>query len=123
MDRARCSFTNMRSELPIAGVREWLKVLLGRRRGLLVDGDSMAPTLRSGQKVLIDSQAAICVGDIVAADHPFRSGIRIVKRLVSIDADGRLCLIGDNPAESTDSRTFGNISPDHLVGKVVARVQ
>jgi nickel-type superoxide dismutase maturation protease len=112
----------MRDEVPVAGVLEWLRLLIGRRRGLMVDGESMLPTLRSGEKVLLDPRARIAVGDIVAADHPFKSKTRLIKRLVSIGPDGRIFLGGDNPAESTDSRSFGTISREQIIGKVVARI-
>jgi nickel-type superoxide dismutase maturation protease len=113
----------MRDEIPIAGVMEWLKMLLGRRYGLTVDGDSMAPTLKSGDRVLVDPRASVNAGDVVLADHPFKSSLRIIKRLLSIESDGRMFLTGDNAAESSDSRVFGVISRKHLVGKVVSRIR
>ncbi|HLA94930.1 MAG TPA: nickel-type superoxide dismutase maturation protease [Pyrinomonadaceae bacterium] len=113
----------MRDEVPVAGIREWLEMLLGRRVGLRVEGNSMEPTLKSGDRVLVDPKAPIRPGDIVLTDHPFKSSIRLIKRLVSIEADGRIFLAGDNAAESSDSRIFGVISRKHLVGKVVSRMR
>lgn len=111
----------MRNEIPVAGIREWLNMLLGRRFGLRVEGDSMRPTLESGDRVLVDPRAAIHEGDIVLAEHPFKS-LQIVKRLLSIEPDGRMFLAGDNPEATSDSKVFGVIQRKHLVGKVVARL-
>lgn len=112
----------MRDEIPVAGIREWFNMILGRRFGLRVEGDSMLPTLESGDRVLIDPRAAIHEGDIVLASHPFKS-LQIIKRLLSIESDGRIFLTGDNPTESTDSRVFGVIKRKHLIGKVVSRLK
>jgi hypothetical protein len=46
----------------------------------------------------------------------------MVKRVHAIDDEGRYSLTGDNPAESTDSRTFGSLSLEYIQGKAVCRV-
>lgn len=112
----------MHDEIPVAGFGEWLKWLFGLRIGMRIEGSSMLPTLRPGDKVLIDPKAIVRVGDIVLTSHPFRSSIRTIKRLRSIEPDGRLFLIGDNAAESTDSRTFGLVAEKDVIGKVVAKL-
>jgi len=101
---------------------ERLLYLLGRRIAFLVQGDSMAPALSDGDTVLIDPRAAIAVGDIVLADHPYKSSVTILKRVSGIEADGRVSLIGDNDTESTDSRTFGPVSIKSIVGRVECRL-
>ena len=112
----------MHDEVPTAGVRELLSLMLGLRRGLRVHGDSMSPALRSGEKILIDPHATIRVGDIVAAHHPYISSTKLVKRLVAVDTDGQMFLAGDNTGESTDSRSFGKVGRDLIIGKVIARL-
>ena len=62
------------------------------------------------------------VGDVVIAHHPARSDIKIVKRVMNITEDGRLFLVGDNPAETTDSRDFGHVPIDEILGKVTSRL-
>lgn len=82
----------------------------------------MSPTLNSGDAVLVDTRANINVGDIVLADHPYKSSVTILKRVAEISADGRISLTGDNQAESTDSRTFGPVSIKSIIGRVECRL-
>lgn len=112
----------MNNELPIAGFPEKLRLFIGRLQGIVIEGDSMHPTLKSGDRVLVDKNSAIKVGDVVVAHHPFKSSVKIVKRVSSIETDGSISLIGDNPSESSDSRGFGSINGKDVIGKVVARL-
>jgi len=80
----------------------------------------MAPLLNSGDVVIVQPSAMFAVGDVVLAEHPFRSGVKILKRIAQIEQDGRLHLVGDNPDESTDSRTFGKVPSEQVLGRVVA---
>jgi len=97
--------------------------LLRRRHRLRVTGESMLPYLPPGQEVLIlprrGETIALAVGDVVVLAHPLQPQTTIVKRVAQIQADGRLFLLGDNPAASTDSRTFGPVSPQQIQGRVV----
>jgi len=111
----------MSDAIPLAGPGDWIKLIFRRAYGMRVEGDSMLPSLRSGDRVLIDPKASVQPGDVVLARHPYKSSVRILKRLTSIEPDGRLYLSGDNPEDSTDSRTFGSISKLDVLGKVVAR--
>src|SRR3954454_11378272 len=89
----------------------WEKFLLflGRRRGIAVAGDSMAPTLRDGDVVLVGAAVGLAEGDIVLARHPFKRSVKMLKRIDRIDAQDRFWLVGDNPNESSDSRSFGPV--------------
>ncbi len=113
----------MENELPEAGWKEKVLFKLGRRRAFLVEGDSMLPTLKNGDGILIDADAKIDAGDILLAKHPFKKSVIILKRLAEIDENGNYFLVGDNPSESTDSRTFGAISAKHILGKAVCRLK
>ena len=95
---------------------------LRRRRGFRVSGRSMLPLLKHGDVVLIDPAAEPVVGAVVLARHPLRTDTVILKRIDHITEDGRLYLLGDNPAESTDSRAFGTLSPALVQGTVVLRL-
>ena len=88
----------------------------------LVEGDSMSPALNDGDTVLVRPLADIKVGDIVLADHPYRSSVTILKRVARIEGDGQVTLIGDNEAASTDSRTFGPVSIKSIIGRVECRL-
>lgn len=83
----------------------------------------MTPTLISGEVVLVRNMEKYIVGDIVLADHPYKTSVTVIKRIAHIDSDGALHLIGDNSAESTDSRTFGAVSIESIIGKVVCRLK
>lgn len=47
-----------------------------------------------------------------------QNGLEKIKRILKI-RDGQLFVVGDNPRHSTDSRHFGWIPRDHVVGKVI----
>lgn len=112
----------MHNEVPIAGFIAKLRLFVGRLQGIAIEGDSMHPTLKTGDRILVEKNSAIGVGDIVVAHHPFKTSVKIVKRISSIETDGSISLIGDNPNESSDSRGFGSIKRSDVIGKVVARL-
>jgi nickel-type superoxide dismutase maturation protease len=113
----------MKNELPEANWKEKVLFYLGMRRGIRVEGDSMLPNLKDGDGILIDSDAKISIGDIILAKHPFKKSVIILKRLTEIDQNGHYFLVGDNPSESSDSRTFGALSAKHILGKAVCRLK
>jgi nickel-type superoxide dismutase maturation protease len=113
----------MEKELPQANWKERVLFFLGKRRAVLVEGDSMLPSLKNGDGILINTDEKVVVGDIVLAKHPFKKSVNILKRISEIDENGNYFLVGDNPAESTDSRTFGALSPKHILGKAVCRLK
>ena len=95
---------------------------IGKRRIFRVQGDSMLPTLKDGDAVMIVPTASIERGDIVVARHPYKASVKILKRVNAIDGEGRYSLTGDNPAESSDSRGFGSLPLEYIQGKAVCRV-
>jgi len=72
----------------------------------------MLPTLQEGQEVLTFNWVKVKVEDIVVV----KSGI--IKRIQKI-IDNKIYLVGDNKDQSTDSRHFGPIDLDQVIGKVV----
>lgn len=80
-------------------VKSQRKPLLLRR----VIGDSMLPTLRPGQLVLLAAGRRPKVGSIVMISH---DGVEKIKRVARLEAT-RIYVLGDNPVASTDSRQFG----------------
>jgi len=85
----------------------------------------MLPILKPGEEVLVDSKAYRRVspqpGDIVVAQHPFQRDLQMVKRVASQLEDGRFILGGDNPIDSTDSRSFGPVAREQILGRVTSR--
>lgn len=90
-----------------------MKALISIRR---VQGTSMAPTYVPGKIVLtIRPWRPLVTGDVIVFGH---DSIEKIKRIKSIDAHG-LYVEGDNVAASTDSRDFGYIKRQSVVGIVV----
>lgn len=135
--------------------------VLGLRRTLVVVevfGQSMAPTLRQGDRVLVRRRGLerLRSGDVVVFappylpgrwDHPGegrRTSERrwVIKRVAALPGDpvpascaaapgvrpdapvppGSLLVLGDNPAHSTDSRAWGYIPADRILGVVLRRL-
>lgn len=102
--------------LPRAGIFQKFLLLTGWRKAVRVEGNSMLPTLKDGDIVIINSNSKPAENIIVLANHPYKQRVKIIKRIKEIDENKNCYLIGDNPSESTDSRTFGVISPKDILG-------
>jgi nickel-type superoxide dismutase maturation protease len=84
----------------------------------LVQGPSMAPTLRHGDAVMVRTGGrAIRPGDVVVARFLARPGLLVVKRVVRREPDG-WWVVGDNEFVTDDSRVYGVA---RIVGRVVLR--
>ncbi len=79
----------------------------------------MLPTLEPGAIVLVDPRRSPQVGDVVVARHPFERDTVLVKRVEGMTPHA-LDLRGDAPEESTDSRSYGALPRDRLLGVVTA---
>ncbi|MEM6518129.1 MAG: nickel-type superoxide dismutase maturation protease [Cyanobacteria bacterium P01_C01_bin.70] len=105
--------------------RELCLWLLRRYRRFRVTGDSMTPVLLAQQEVLINPSAyqkrLPQPDDIVVARHPHQPRLRIIKRVLFVEPDGRCYLRGDNQSASTDSRQFGLVVLNHIDGQVLCR--
>jgi len=84
----------------------------------------MNPTLSSGDIVLVNLSAyqntTPSVGDIVLAHHPYQRDLQIIKRVADITDDERIVLHSDNRKAGTDSRAFGTLSMNRIIGKVTS---
>jgi nickel-type superoxide dismutase maturation protease len=88
---------------------------------VVVTGDSMVPALQAGDCLLVSVRARINPGDVVVARRPAVSGLLLVKRAVR-RADAGWWLLSDNAAAGLDdSRAFGVLPDDAVVGKVLFR--
>jgi signal peptidase I len=106
-----------------------------------VRGDSMAPTLRPGDRVVVRREplGAITPGTLVVFARPRTTEPGwMIKRVIAVPGDPiprgevavlwsypgnrvpahRLVVLGDNPEESYDSRHFGYVKEDALLGVV-----
>lgn len=82
-----------------------------------IEGLSMLPTLAPGEWWLARRTGSIWSGDLVVFDHPSNPGLIAVKRAVRWEADG-WWVEGDNPGASEDSRHFGAIGADRILGRL-----
>jgi signal peptidase I len=115
-------------------------------RSVIVDGHSMLPSLTPGERVIVSNAywlvGAIHDGDIVVVRDPGSSGF-IIKRVfkmggekVPVDKwpdsrhledgeysvpEGDIYVLGDNLQQSEDSRRFGPVPLNKVIGKVVIR--
>ena len=113
------------NNLPAVSYRQFLMWLLGKRRRYQVAGNSMLPWLQPNEEILVAPKAyqktLPLVGDIVVLNHPHNSELILVKRVAAVNNCGNCFLVGDNLAESTDSRHWGKVKSTILLGKAVSR--
>jgi nickel-type superoxide dismutase maturation protease len=86
-----------------------------------VRGASMVPTYHDGDRLLVRYGAAVRSGDPVIARDPRDPSLVLVKRAVRKEPAG-WWLLADNPYASGDSRQFGPVAPELILGRVVARL-
>jgi signal peptidase I len=92
----------------------------------VVDGPSMEPAFRSGDRVLVNRLAyrsrAPREGEVVVLRDPERSGHVLLKRVATAQDQSdpgppRVYVLGDNAAESRDSRSFGPVAREQIIGR------
>jgi signal peptidase I len=84
----------------------------------VVSGLSMIPTLAPGERLLVLTNGPVVLGDIVVFK---RADQFDVKRVLHIETDG-IFAQGDNDLVSTDSRSYGLIPFDDVLGTVTYRL-
>ena len=87
---------------------------------IAIAGSSMEPTLRAGQWWLVRRTSDVQPGQIIVFWHPIRIDLLTVKRVDHRQAGG-WWVLGDNADASDDSRFFGLVTPDRVVGRLVLR--
>ena len=85
----------------------------------VVRGLSMVPNLGYGDELLIRYGTKISVGDVVVFR---RAGQNDIKRVESISDEG-VFVVGDNLMASLDSRAYGLIRHDQVLGKALFRIK
>ena len=98
-----------------------ITLIIGYRQYLRVVGNSMEQTISEGDlityKKINPKNLELEVGDIVVASHPKIKNKLIIKRIYQIHQN-KFDLRGDNSLSSTDSREWGLVELDLIVGKV-----
>ena len=130
--------------LALTAVTAVAAAVAARRRltVVVVDGESMSPALRSGDRVLVVRRTAgPSVGDVVLFRYASGRDEKLIKRVAAVAGDlvppdvlgavgarpgtrvpdGRLVVIGDG-VHSTDSRDFGYLAADRVIGVMVRRL-
>ena len=88
----------------------------------VVQGESMNPSLKSGQHLLAWRKVFVrnfSVGDVVVLRHPIETDREIIKRIKSISKDKMYYVEGDNASQSQDSRAFGYVAKKNIIAKVI----
>lgn len=89
-----------------------------RWQRIAVTGSSMLPTLQAGDYLLLRRTKRFKPGQVVLLeDDKFRL---VIKRLSAQTATG-WWVLGDNPAESIDSRTYGEVNSAQLKAVAILR--
>ena len=87
-----------------------------------VAGQSMTPALSPRERVFVNKAAywwrSPRRGDLVVLRDPRQPDRLLVKRIDRASESGAWLVRGDNPQASTDSREFGSVPRDLIVGKV-----
>jgi len=87
-----------------------------------VDGDSMYPTLKDGEYVLMRITDEVEVGDVIIlhVDYEYEMESEyIIKRVAKIAPSGSVYVLGDNADVSFDSRQCGYFPREIIRGKVI----
>ncbi|MHB1614162.1 MAG: nickel-type superoxide dismutase maturation protease [Actinomycetes bacterium] len=99
-----------------------------RRRGwgtVAVAGRSMVPLLRPGDWLVVwwwgsRRGSRIRVGQVVVARRPDHPGLLVIKTVARRAGPG-WWLVGQNLSGSDDSRVFGAVDEELILGRAVAR--
>ena len=96
-------------------------ILLDRKPQKIVataKGDSMHPSVKNNQKIIFKEfcYQKIKIGDLILFKHPIIVNRIVIKRVSKITSDGAFFVLGDNPTFSTDSRTYGTVCSESIIG-------
>ena len=96
-------------------------------RTIAVSGSSMSPTFNDGDWLLFRSlsrasakQMQHLLDKVVVIERESYPRVHLIKRVTRIDGNG-IWVEGDNKEASTDSRNWGALTPDEIVGVVLLR--
>jgi nickel-type superoxide dismutase maturation protease len=88
----------------------------------VVEGESMTPELAPGERVVVNRAAYWFrkpkAGDLVVLRDPTQHNRLLIKRIDRPAGEGAWLVLGANERASTDSRHFGPVGRELLVGKL-----
>jgi nickel-type superoxide dismutase maturation protease len=97
------------------------RIVAGRwLRRVVVDGDSMAPALVAGDRLLVVRIRRARPGQVVVVTDPRQPDRLLVKRVTTVTPTS-VEVRGDNADASTDSRQFGAVPRARVWGRVLYR--
>ena len=87
-----------------------------------IEDRSMEPTFKSGDYVFVNKLAYAfgnpSKGDVIVFKHPKEKDRFLIKRISLITNSDEYFVVGDNKSYSRDSRHFGPIKKNMIIGKV-----
>jgi nickel-type superoxide dismutase maturation protease len=87
---------------------------------VVIAGPSMLPTLSQGDRCLVRRTRSAKPGELIVFKDPEEPARLVVKRVVSI-TEGGIEVAGDNSLSSRDSRSFGFLAPQAVIGVATYR--
>lgn len=93
---------------------------LPRLRRVAVVGQSMEPKYRDGDWLLVGLRWPITTGCVLLARDPRMQEQLVIKRAIR-QVQAGWWVEGDNGARSTDSRHYGMLQPELILGRVLFR--
>lgn len=93
---------------------------------LFIPTPSMSPAIMPNDVVVADTSIQVTnsiePGDIIVFEHPKQRETKLVKRVTSISGNSTYNVEGDNAFRSIDSRWFGAIKQEDIIGVVKIRI-
>ena len=92
-----------------------------------IEDSSMEPVLKAGDYIVVNKLAYAfsnpSKGDIIVMKHPKEKDRFLVKRIELVTKSKKLYVIGDNKNYSQDSRHFGPIVKNLIIGKLFLHIK
>jgi signal peptidase I len=100
---------------------DWLPI-----QRFVVHDTSMQPTLQPGDRLLVTQGwftflSKLARGDLVVLREPDRHLTFAIKRIAELERSGGVIVAADNPNVSRDSRDYGAVARNLIVGRPIYR--